>query len=74
MLCNHYIFPLPPGKPTMQELLSFSAEKVNIVANMGIGYTMLGIFLLNDTEENIVTALEVEHNYNAERINFALLQ
>ena len=58
----------------MPELLSFSAEKLNIAIKVGVEYWKFGIFLLNDTNGDIVTALEMEHRGNAERINVAIFQ
>ena len=57
----------------MQEILSFSAEKVNIAIKVGIRYLKFGIFLLEDTNGDIVKALEREHHMNVEEINMAIL-
>ena len=70
---HSYHFPLPPGPPTMQELLSFSAEKVNIAIKVGVRYIKFGVFLLEDTNGDIVKALEMEHHWDAEQINMAIL-
>ena len=58
----------------MPELLSFSAKKLNIAIKVGVSYLKFGIFLLNDTNGDIVKALEMEHRGNAEQINMAILQ
>ena len=58
----------------MPELLSFSAEKLNIAIKVGVDYVKFGIFLLNDSNGVIVNALEIEHRGNAEHINMAILQ
>ena len=58
----------------MPELLSYSAEKQNIVIRVGAKYSCFGIFLLEDKTGAIVEALEIEHLKNAERINMAILQ
>ena len=58
----------------MRELLSFSAEKLNIAVKVGVEYLKFGIFLLNDANGDIVKALEIEHLKNAERINMGILQ
>ena len=58
----------------MPELLSYSAEKQNIVIRVGAKYSTFGIFLLEDKTGAIVEALEIEHLKNAERINMAILQ
>ena len=66
---------LPPsGTPTLPELLSFSDRKVNIAEQIGVKYLNFGLFLLEDCNGAIVTALENEHQKNAERINFAIFQ
>ena len=69
-----YCVPLPPGTPTMPELLSFSDEKLNVAVQVGAKYSTFGIFLLEDKTGAIVEALEMEHRGNAERINMAILQ
>ena len=66
--------PLPPGTPTLQELLFFSDRNVNIAEQIGVNYLKFGIFLLQDSSGTIVTALENEHQRKAERINLAILQ
>ena len=66
--------PLPPGTPTLLDLLSFSDRRVNIAEQIGVNYFKFGIFLLKDHLGAIVTALENEHQRNAERINLAILQ
>ena len=58
----------------MQELLSFSAEKVNIAIKVGVHYSKFGILLLDDPNGDIVKALEMEHHWNAEQINMAILR
>ena len=58
----------------MPELLSLSVKKVNVAIEVGVRYSSFGIFLLNDTNGAIVQALEMEHHWNAERINMAILQ
>ena len=65
---------LPPGTPTMQELLCFSDQKFNIAVQVGAKYSTFGVFLLDDKSGTIVEALEMEHLKNAERINLAILQ
>ena len=65
---------LPPGTPTMQELLCFSDQKINIAVEVGAKYSTFGVFLLDDKNGTLVEALEVEHSKNAERINMAILQ
>eukprot|EP00731_Ephydatia_muelleri_P033297 Em0027g45a len=62
------------GTPTLPELLSFSERRVNIAEQIGADYLKFGIFLLEDSNGAIVTALENEHLKNAERINVAILQ
>ena len=66
--------PLPPDTPTMAELLFFSAKTINIVEMVGVSYLKFGIFLLNDTNGDIVNELEMKHRRNAEEINMAILQ
>ena len=60
----------------MRELLSFSAKakKLNIAVQVGAKYSNFGIFLLEDDTGAIVSALEIEHLKNVERINGAILQ
>ena len=58
----------------MPELLFFSERRVNIAEQIGANYLKFGIFLLEDSNGAIVTALENEHLKNAERINVAILQ
>ena len=58
----------------MPELLSFSAEKINIATKVGARYSTFGIHLLQDNTGTIVEALESEQLKNAERINMAILQ
>ena len=58
----------------MPELLSFSAEKLNVALLVGAKYSTFGIFLLEDKTGAIVEALEKEHLKNAERINMAIIQ
>ena len=58
----------------MPELLSLSVKKVNVAVEVGVRYSSFGIFLLNDANGAIVQALEMEHHWNAERINMAILQ
>ena len=58
----------------MPELLSLSAKKVNVAVEVGVRYSSFGIFLLNDANGAIVQALEMEHHWNAERINMVILQ
>ena len=65
---------LPPGTPTMMDLLSFSSSKLNMAVQVGVKYDKFGVFLLEDTNGAIVEALEVEHTKNAERINMAILK
>ncbi|KAL5499706.1 hypothetical protein EMCRGX_G011164 [Ephydatia muelleri] len=62
------------GTPTFPELLFFSERRVNIAEQIGANYLTFGIFLLEDSNGAIVTALENEHLKNAERINVAILQ
>ena len=50
------------------------ATKMNIAVQIGIHYTKFGIFLLEDHGGAIVSALEHEHHWNAEKINMAILQ
>ena len=64
---------LPPGTPTMMELLSFSSSKLNMAVQVGRKYVKFGLLLLEDTNGVIVKALDVEHMKNAERINVAIL-
>ena len=63
---------LPPGTPTIMELLFFSSSKLNMAVQVGVKYDKFGVFLLEDTV--VVEALEVEHMKNAERINIAILK
>ena len=58
----------------MPELLSLSVKKVNVAVEVGVRYSRFGILLLNDANGAIVQALEMEHRWNAERINMAILQ
>ena len=58
----------------MLELLSFSAEKLNIAIQVGAKYSTFGMFLLEDTTKHITEALEKEHRGNAEQINMAILK
>ena len=71
---DSYLVSLPPGTPTLMELLSFSDKKVNIAERIGVNYYKFGIFLLEDSDGVIVKALEKEHLKNAEEINMAILQ
>ena len=68
--------PFPPDThaPSMPELLSFSAKKLNIAVEVGTRYLKLGIFLLEDKNGAIVYALEKEYMKNSEEINMAILQ
>ena len=65
---------LPPGTPTMQELLCFSDQKVNIVEQIGANYSSFGIFLLEDTTGAVVKALEKEYRGNAQEINMDIFR
>ena len=65
---------LPPGTPTLMELLSFSDKKVNIAELIGVNYFKFGILLLEDSNGIIVKALENQFHFNAEQINIAILQ
>ena len=47
---------------------------MNIAEQIGANYLKFGIFLLEDSNGAIVTALENEHLKNAERINVTILQ
>ena len=58
----------------MPELLSLSVKKVNVAVEVGVRYSRFCIFLLNDANGAIVQALEMEHHWNAERINMDILQ
>ena len=71
---DSYLVSLPPGTPTLPELLSFSDKKVNFARKIGINYIKFGVFLLEDSDGAIVKALEKEHHWNAEDINMAILQ
>ena len=73
-LFDSYLVSLSSGTPTLPELLSFSERRVNIAEQIGANYLKFGIFLLEDSNGAIVTALENEHLKNAERINVAILQ
>ena len=64
----------PPGTPTLRELLSFSNKKVNFAQNIGVNYLKFGIFLLEDSNGDIMKALEKEHHINVEEINVAILK
>ena len=66
--------PLPPDAPSMPELLSFSAKKLNIAVEVGTKYLQFGIFLLDDKNGAIIYALEKEYMKNSEEINMAILQ
>ena len=57
----------------MLELLSFSAEKLNITVQVGAKYSTFGIFLLDDKTGAIIEELEIMHRGNAEEINKAIL-
>ena len=71
--CNNHPMPLPPGIPTLPELLCFSSKKLNISVEVGTKYLQFGIFLLEDKNGAIVDALETEYSKKAERINVAIL-
>ena len=71
---DSYFVSLPPGTPTLPELLSFSDKKVNFARKIGIHYFKFGVFLLEDSDGAIVEALEREHHQNAEEINMAILK
>ena len=58
----------------MPESLSFSDRRFNIAEQIGVNYLKFGIILLKDSSGAIVTALENEHQKNAERVNLAMLQ
>ena len=58
-----------PEKPTMQMLLCFSTEKLNIAVQIGMKYFDFCIFLLDDTTAAIAKALENEYKLDAEQIN-----
>ena len=63
--CKHgkvysYPMPLPPDTPSMPELLSFSAKKLNIAVQVGATYLQFGIFLLDDTNAAIADALDTK--------------
>ena len=66
--------PLPPDAPSMPELFSFSAKKLNIAVEVGTKYLQFGIFLLDDKNGAVVDALEKEHHWTAEQINMAVIQ
>ena len=66
--------PLPPGTPTLLQLLSLTDRGVNIAEQIGVNYLKFGIFLLEDSNGVIVKALENEKLKNAEHINLAILQ
>ena len=65
-------------QPTMPKLLPFSVTKmaktINIAVEIGIHYSKFDIFLLEDRRGVVVSALEPEHHWNAEKINMAILQ
>ena len=65
---------LPPGTPTLRELLSFSDKKVNFAQKIGVNYLKFGIFLLEDSNADITYALEKEHQMKAEEINMAIFK
>ena len=65
---------LPPGTPTLLELLAFSDKRLNIPEQIGGNYLKFGIFLLKDSNGVITDALAEEHHWKAERINMAILQ
>ena len=65
---------LPPGTPTLRELLSFSDKKVNFAQKIGVNYLKFGIFLLEDSNGDITYALEKEHQMKAEEINMAIFK
>ena len=58
----------------MPELVSFTDGRVSIAVQIGVNYLNFGTLLLKDNNGAIVTALENEHQRNAERINVAILQ
>ena len=71
---DKYFVLLPPGLPTLPELLCFSDRRVNIAEQIGVNYLEFGIFLLQDSNGAIVKALEKEHHWNAKQINLAIFQ
>ena len=58
----------------MPELLSLSDDRINVAIEVGSKYSQFGIFLLGDTNGNILETLEIEHLKNSDRINMAILQ
>eukprot|EP00731_Ephydatia_muelleri_P001003 Em0001g1003a len=62
------------SKLITQVVVELEDRRVNIAEQIGVNYLKFGIILLKDSSGAIVTALENEHQKNAERINLAILQ
>ena len=67
-----YIIP-PDGKPTMPLLLSFPGN-MNIAQQIGTTSTVFGTFLLNDDNQERVTALAKQFGNEASEVNMAILR
>eukprot|EP00731_Ephydatia_muelleri_P023587 Em0015g1170a len=64
------------GPPTLKLLMNFPTQEgtINIIQEIGVAYSKLGIFLLNDKNGNRIAALQREHHQNAEDITMAMFQ
>ena len=67
-----YIIP-PDGKPTMPLLLSFPGN-MNITQQIGTTSTVFGTFLLNDDNQERVTALAKQFGNDTSEVNMAILR
>ena len=67
-----YIIP-PDEKPTMPLLLSFPGN-INIAQQIGTTSTVFGTLLLNDDNQERVTALARQFGNEASEVNMAILR
>ena len=63
----------PDEKPTMPLLLSFPGN-MNIAQQIGTTSTVFGTFLLNDDNQERVTALAKQFGHEASEVNMAILR
>ena len=63
----------PDEKPTMPLLLSFPGN-MNIAQQIGASYTVFGTLLLNDDNQERVTALANQFRNEASEVNMAILR
>ena len=70
------IFTSSKGPPTLKLLMNFPTQEgtINIFQEIGVAYSKLGIFLLNDKNGIKIAALQREHHQNAEDITMAIFQ